>query len=62
MIEFARKNPVSYGTTAVGGSTHLAMEEIARITGSRWSHSVKGGGRLRESVGNSADGRLPPHR
>jgi tripartite-type tricarboxylate transporter receptor subunit TctC len=45
MIEFAKKNPVSYGTTAVGGSTHLAMEDIARISGISLVHiPFKGGG------------------
>lgn len=47
LVEYARANPgkLSYGTTAVGGSTHLAMEEIARLAGLSWVHiPFKGGG------------------
>ena len=56
LVEYAKANPgkLSYGTTAVGGSTHLAMEEIARLAGLSWVHiPFKGGGPITVNlVGN----------
>ena len=56
LIDYAKANPgkISYGTTAVGGSTHLAMEEIARFIGTSWVHvPFKGGGPITVNlVGN----------
>ena len=56
LIDYARANPgkLSYGTTAVAGSTHLAMEEIARLVGASWVHvPFKGGGPITVNlVGN----------
>jgi tripartite-type tricarboxylate transporter receptor subunit TctC len=56
LIDYAKANPgkISYGTTAVAGSTHLAMEEIARLVGASWVHiPFKGGGPITVNlVGN----------
>ena len=56
LIDYAKANPgkVSYGTTAVGGTTHLAMEELARLIGASWVHiPYKGGGPITVNlVGN----------
>ena len=40
MVAFAKKNPgeVNYGTSGVGGPTHLAMEFIAKQEGTKWTH------------------------
>jgi tripartite-type tricarboxylate transporter receptor subunit TctC len=40
LVEYARKNPgdVTYGTSGVGGGTHLAMEYIAKQEGVKWTH------------------------
>ncbi|MFM9972369.1 MAG: Bug family tripartite tricarboxylate transporter substrate binding protein [Burkholderiales bacterium] len=64
LIDYAKANPgkLSYGTTAVGGSTHLAMEEVARLTGASWVHiPFKGGGPITVNlVGNQLPlGALP---
>jgi len=49
LIEYARRNPgkVNYGTTAVGGITHLAMEQLIMLAGVEMTHvPYKGGGPL----------------
>ena len=56
LLDYAKANPgkISYGTTAVAGTTHLAMEEIARLAGVSWVHiPFKGGGPITVNlVGN----------
>ena len=40
LVDYAKKHPgdVTYGTSGVGGGTHLAMEYIARQDGVKWTH------------------------
>jgi tripartite-type tricarboxylate transporter receptor subunit TctC len=64
MIEYAKANPgkVSYGHTGVGGGTHLAMEQIAQLSGIQLINvPFKGGGPMTTNlVGGQLDmGVLP---
>jgi tripartite-type tricarboxylate transporter receptor subunit TctC len=47
LVTYAKRNPgkVSFGTTAIGGESHLSMELIKSITGASMTHvPYKGGG------------------
>ncbi len=49
LIEYAKRNPgkVAYGTTSVGGITHLVMEQVQMLSGVEMTHvPYKGGGPL----------------
>jgi tripartite-type tricarboxylate transporter receptor subunit TctC len=64
MVDYAKKNPgkASYGHTGIGGATHLAMEQIALLSGIKLINvPFKGGGPLTVNmVGGQLDmGVLP---
>ena len=64
LIDYAKRYPgkVSYGTTGVGGLTHLAMEQIKMLTGTDMVHvPYKGGSPLTVNLlsGQLALGVLP---
>ncbi len=64
LVDYARRYPgkVSYGTTGIGGLTHLAMEQIRMLTGTDMEHGpYKGGSPLTVNLlsGQLALGVLP---
>ena len=57
LIEHAKRNPVAYGTTSVGGLTHLTMEQVQMLSGVKMTHvPYKGGGPLST---NLVGGQIP---
>ncbi len=49
LVDYAKRNPgkVTYGTTSMGGITHIAMEQLALLAGVEMTHvPYKGGGPL----------------
>lgn len=58
-IEYAKKHPgeVNFGSSGVGGSTHMAMEAFAKTTGTQLTHiPYKGNGQASSALlGNQID-------